>query len=207
MCITKKLMTVSSLVLLLSSGCFWTSTMHTARVLAPGETSIAVGGMSIPNADGFLPVINYRQGLSDRFDIGLGMDALNTAKVDFRAALLKSEESGIDLSVEMGSALLLYMIPSYYFGVGVSAKLGAITPYLHYRISGVTGRTDAELNDDIDDSDFIISVEWDQITAGAQIDLSDTMAIIGEVSRVIGIEDASTNDDVTHVSVGIVLKN
>lgn len=93
-------------LLVLLSGCYSSSMMQTAKTLDKGESEVSLGvsGYLQPDAGGVAPDLMWRQGISDKSDMGVGYSVgfYGHARVDWKREIWSNPTNTTFLSTGLG---------------------------------------------------------------------------------------------------------
>lgn len=196
-----------ALAAVFTAGCFTTSSLSSPNVLPEDGFAYTIGAKAVSEIGIGGPVMAFRIGMGEGLEIGGGME-MATLTLGARYQFLKSEEHFVDATIEAGMGMLVFILPTYYVGVGLGFDIGSpeggISPYVNYRWTGLSLMDTSDLTDPDNNEDFNISTidGWGQITVGVELRLSEKFAIIPEVSWIQDLEGSQGEELMTY-GVGI----
>ncbi len=191
----------------LSAGCITTSSLSSPNVLPEDGFAYTIGAKTVPEVSVGGPVMAFRWGVGDGLEIGGGME-MATMTFGARYQFLRSEQHFVDATIEAGMGMLIFILPTYYVGVGLGFDFGTpeggFAPYVNYRWTGLSLVDTSDLSDPDNNDDFSISTidGWGQVTVGVELRLSERLALIPEVSWLQDLEGPGGEDLMTY-GVGI----
>lgn len=188
--------------LISGSGCFITSNLNSGKVLPKDEFAFTAGIITISEVDVGSTILGFRYGVGEQMDFGVGMEMF-IIKADVRYQFLNSEQHFLDASAEVGMGAIVFSLPVYHVGVGLSKTLGRVTPFAHYRWTGLGLIEIEELWEEDEDNEFTFDPDgWGQISLGMQLHVGEKMSIVAEYIILNGI-DSIGGEELSAVAVGV----
>ncbi|MCK4907679.1 MAG: hypothetical protein KAS64_09015 [Spirochaetes bacterium] len=179
------------------SGCALAN-LQTANTVRPGHMEIFFAGTIPMDAEGFIPEIGARFGLSDNIDLGVRLFGLGFFG-DIKLALFQSREAGPSLALnagvgysEFGDAGSLTILDA---GAIFSISMGGLTPYVAAKYRSFQVGVGFDSDDFAFTGDFIIG------TIGVELFSGSTVNLLIEANRLFSTAGSASSDTV--ISGGI----
>ena len=177
------------LILVSLSGCA-IANLQTANTKRPGEGSFFVAGTVPMDADGFIPEIGARFGLSENMDAGIRLFALGFFG-DFKLALFQSRKEGPSLALNGGIGYCQisdFSLMILDIGAIFSISLNGITPYVAAKYRNY------KAGENYTSEDFSFSGEFIIGTIGIELFSQSSVSLLLEANRLFSTEGDEASD-------------